>query len=71
MVQYYSTLIPADRHTFIRVLATDYNVDQSLVLQLAQNITAMKVWLSTMSKLPENCMILIQIAFMGIYNVLL
>ena len=43
LVQYYHTLIPADKQVFLKSLATDYNVDQAIILQLAHNLSNIQV----------------------------
>ena len=43
MVDYYNTLIPDDKTVFLRTLATQYNVDHSVVLHLAKSLEAAHV----------------------------
>ena len=43
LCQYYVTLIPCDRATFLKTLAVDFAVDHSLVLYLANNLSVAQV----------------------------
>ena len=43
LCEYYSTLIPEDRTSFLKTLATDYGVDHAQVQQLAAHVATAKV----------------------------